>query len=97
MMGMTPHPNRHVRAPSATMLRWVLQRDRNAITCELDARGGRSYELCVVPHWNPSAAVIERFETPTSALLRHAEVAHHLRQGGWLVVDRVIGRVHAAA
>lgn len=76
----------------------ILQRDTNAITCQLEARGNRSYELCVVPHWDPSSAVIEGFDAPTPALLRHAQVASRLRDNGWMVIDHVgIDRVHAPA
>jgi hypothetical protein len=71
------------------MLRWVLRRDTEAITCQLDARGSRSHELCILPHWDPTSAVIERFEAPTPARLRHAEVATLLRDDGWMVIDHV--------
>jgi hypothetical protein len=80
------------------MLHWVLQRDANAITCQLDARGHRCYELCVLPHWDPSSAVIERFDAPRPALLRHAEIARRLRADGWIVIDHVAADgSHAAA
>jgi hypothetical protein len=80
------------------MLRWVLRRDTTAITCQLDARSRRSYEVCIVPHWDPSSAVIERYDAPTPALLRHAEVARRLRESGWTVIDHVAAdRIHAAA
>jgi hypothetical protein len=80
------------------MVRWVLERETNVITCQLDARGIRSYELCVLPHSDPSSAVIERFDAPTPALLRHAEVASRLRENGWMVIDHVAADgVHAAA
>jgi hypothetical protein len=80
------------------MLRWVLRRDTTAITCQLDARSRRSYEVCIVPHWDPSSAVIERYDAPTPALLRHAEVARRLRESGWTVIDHVTAdRIHAAA
>jgi len=54
----------------------------------VNARAASSYDVCVVPHWNVSAAVVETVETPGRALLRHAEIARHLRETGWLVVDR---------
>ena len=76
-------------APGVPIVQWILQREAKAITCQLDARGLRCYELCVVPHWDPSAAVIERFDAPTPALLRHAEVAKSLRDHGWMVIDHV--------
>jgi hypothetical protein len=71
------------------MLRWILRRNANAITCQLDARGSRCYEVCVLPHRDPSSAVIERFNAPRPALLRHAEVAKRLRENGWMVIDHV--------
>ena len=83
-------------APAA-MLHWVPRRDTSAITCQLDVRGDHRYELCVVPHWDPAAAVIERFSAPTAALLRHAEVASLFREQGWMVIEHVAGRGAAAA
>ena len=89
---------RHAGTPGAPLLRWVLQRDStHAITCELDARANRCYEVCVLPHWDPASAMIERFEAPTPALLRHAEIASRLRENGWIVVDHVAAEIHAAA
>lgn len=70
-------------------LRWSLQHRNATITCQLDVRGSRSYELCVVPHWDPTLAVIERYEAPARAFLRHAEVAGLLRERGWTVIDHV--------
>ena len=95
---MTPDATLNAVTQPTPMLQWVLERDVNAITCLVDAFGDGSYELCVLPHWDPSAACIERFDAPTPALLRHAEVARRLREDGWLVVDHAdAGRVHAAA
>jgi hypothetical protein len=90
----------HQKGPAQTapMLLWVLQRGANTITCQLDARDDRSYEVCVVPHWDPSTTVIERFDTPTMAVLRHADVAKRLRENGWMVIERIFPRgVYAAA
>ena len=95
---MTSHPKHTVPQRRSPMLHWVLQRDANAITCQLDARNDGCYEVCVVPHWDPSSAVIERFDTPARAFLCHAEIAHRLRDIGWMVIDHVAtDRVHAAA
>jgi hypothetical protein len=96
MKGMTPDTKRNAAAPHGMM--WIPQRDTNAITCQLDARSSRCYEVCVVPHWDPSSAVIERYDALTPALLRHAEVARRLRENGWMVIDRVgADSIHAAA
>jgi hypothetical protein len=79
------------------MLIWVRQRDAFAITCQLDARDDESYELCVVPHWDPSATVIEHFEAPMLAVRRHADVAKRLRENGWIVIERIVPRRLQAA
>ncbi len=71
------------------ILRWVFERDRNAITCELDVRANHTFEVCVVPHWDVSQTVIERFDVPTTAMLRHAEIASELRESGWVLTDHV--------
>ncbi|MBI4265916.1 MAG: hypothetical protein HY657_16190 [Acidobacteria bacterium] len=78
------HPARRHAAPT---LRWVFRRGAETLTCEVDATGSR-WEVCVVPHWDVAATVIERFKTPISALERHAEIAHALREVGWTLVDR---------
>ena len=92
---MTTSANPDAPAP---LVRWILRRDTNGITCELDARGEGAYELCVLPHWAPSLAVIERFDASMPALLRHAEVTSRLRDDGWMVIDHVSdGCVRAAA
>ena len=85
-MALTPAAHRIQQSDS--VLRWTFQRDANAITCELDARGHRSYDVCVVPHWDVSSSVVEHFEGPSVALLRHAEIARRLRAGGWVLTDR---------
>jgi hypothetical protein len=51
-----------------------------------------------VPHWDPSAALIEQFSAPTPALLRQAEVTRCLREQGWVVIAHGAGLgMHAAA
>jgi hypothetical protein len=94
---MTRDTTRDVPVQAVPMLRWILGRDTNAITCQLDARSPRSYEVCIVPHWDPSSAVIERYDAPTPAFLRHAEVARRLRENGWMVIDHVAADTTYAA
>ncbi|HYU77717.1 MAG TPA: hypothetical protein VEK56_01950 [Vicinamibacterales bacterium] len=74
-----------INLESSNVLRWVFQRDANAITCKLDMNSDRSFEMHIVPHWDVPASVIEHFESPADALLRHAEVARLLRENGWNV------------
>lgn len=75
-----------------------MERNTHAITCQLDIRGARAYELCVVPHWDPSSAIIERYAEAAAARCRQADVTRRLRAGGWIVIDHVeTDRVRAAA
>lgn len=82
---------------SMRMLRWVFQRNHEAITCEIDASGDRAYDVCIVPHWNVSAAVVERFDAAYGAFERHAEVARHLRDAGWVRATSRVFPPNAAA
>jgi hypothetical protein len=88
-MGMTRDSTGNALSPRALMRRWILEKDATAITCQLDARGTRCYEVCVLPHWDPSSAILERFDAPAPALLRQAEVSRRLRANGWIVIDHV--------
>ena len=84
----------HLKSPavhtSTPMVRWVFHRDGYAITCEVDAHETQSYDVTFTPHWDPSAAVIERFNRPLRALERHASIAQRLRDDGWVLVDHAI-------
>lgn len=76
---------------STRVLRWVFRRSNDAITCEIDAAGDRRFEVCIVPHWDVSAATIERFDAEYRAFERHAELARRLRAAGWV---RTAPRAH---
>jgi hypothetical protein len=90
-------PTAPTPAPASTPP-WLDPSEKNSITCQLDVRSDWSYELCVVPHWDPSAALIERFSAPTPALLRQAEVTQCLREQGWVVIAHGAGLgMHTAA
>jgi hypothetical protein len=94
---MRRHVNVRASARRKPFVEWILQRDTKAITCQLDSRGRGTYEVCVLPHWDPSSAVIERFDAATPALLRHAQLACGLREAGWMVIDHVAAsHLHAA-
>lgn len=69
---------------STRVLQWVFCRDGRAITCEIDAKPRRGFEVSLVPHWDRSASVIERFDAVHQAFLRHAEMARQLRDTGWV-------------
>ena len=86
---MTPSINRGTSiqksAESAGILRWIYLRGTRALTCEVRVFG-KTYDVSVVPHWDVSSSVIETFESPASALRRHAEIASSFRQAGWSMV-----------
>ena len=95
---MTPHSGHTAARQHAPLVEWILQREAKSITCQLDARGDHSYELYILPHWNPSAAVIEHFDASLPAMMRHAQLARDLREAGWMVIDHVAAaRIHAGA
>ena len=79
------------------VLRWVFRRDRDALTCGLEVGPNRNYDVCVVPHWDVSSSLIERFDAPAEALFRHADIARRLREKGWVLTDYVSGDHSAAA
>jgi predicted membrane-bound spermidine synthase len=79
------------------MVRWVFRRDGRAITCEVNAHGTQAYDVVLIPHWDPSAAVIERFNRPFRALERLASIAQRLRDDGWVVVDHAPTYMETAA
>jgi len=74
---------------AASVLRWVFQKGDKSLTCLLQRSGAdSSYDICVVPHWDVTSAVVEETETPIRAFCRHAEIALALRTAGWSVVER---------
>ena len=85
---MNPGGARSRITEPACLVRWIFRRGGVALTCRVDARATSSYDVSVVPHWNVSAAAVERLETPGRALQRHAEIAKQLREGGWLLAHR---------
>jgi len=76
---------------SATVpiVRWIFERNGNAITCEIDMKEGRTCDVALIPHWDAAASVVERFDGPRRAIERHAELAVALLDDGWTVTDRV--------
>jgi hypothetical protein len=79
------------------MLRWVFQRQDRFITCELDAVRDGQYEVCVIPHWDVRASVIEQWPNVLTAVERHARLAREFRDAGWTVLTHVHTRQDRAA
>jgi hypothetical protein len=94
---MARHLRSTANSESEPIVRWILRRGADAITCEVDVRANRSYDVCVVPHRDVSSSRVERFDAPTAALLRHAEIARGLRQQGWALTDYVTANRRPAA
>ena len=72
-------------AESTGLVRWVFFRDHKVLTCEVRVNRDRSHEVFVVPHWDVSATVVERFDRAWGALRRHAEISREFRQAGWAI------------
>ena len=66
------------------LLRWTFSKGTRSITCQLenDPRA-ESYDICVVPHWDVSSAIVEAAHEPIGAFRRHADIARRLRAAGW--------------
>ena len=93
MMNTTSQPS--ASGTSRPILLWVLRREFDAITLGVDISNCGRCEVHTVPHWDPSLALVEPFESAGDALRRHAEVASRLREIGWVVADHV-PMAHAA-
>ena len=71
------------------LLRWTFRKGMRTITCQLDNHPRESsYDVCVVPHWDVSAAVVEVAQEPIGAFRRHADIARRLRAAGWSLSRR---------
>ena len=71
------------------LLRWTFSKGTRSITCQLDNDPRHSsYDVCVVPHWDVSSAVVEVAQEPIGAFRRHADIARRLRAAGWLLSCR---------
>jgi hypothetical protein len=79
------------------MLRWIFVRGADAITCEIRMNGPYSHDVCVVPHWNMSSAIVERYDRTARALWRHAEIASRFREAGWTRIHHAASRSGTAA
>jgi len=86
-MTVTPVPTHESALDPSCALRWLLTRGHDKITCEIHVTPERAFEVGFFPHWDLSQAVLARFDHPTAALARHADVVRQLRDAGWTVAD----------
>jgi len=68
----------------------VFLRGTKALSCELRVSGSKVYDVCVIPHWDVSSAVVEPFDRPAGALRRHAEISSHFRRAGWILTRQSV-------
>jgi hypothetical protein len=79
-----------------SLVKWIFVRNGQMFTCEVRANREHSYDLCIVPHWDIDATVIEPYSRCAEALQRHAEVAASFRDAGWARLCERAGRMAAA-
>ena len=77
------------------MLCWTFTKRDAVLTCELATNREGGYDVCLVPHWDVTAAAVEQFDAAVSALRRHAELVRVLRASGWDLASR--GRISRLA
>ena len=70
----------------ARVLHWVFVKGTKALTCEIRVNAARSHDVCVVPHWDISCAMVQRFDRAAHAVWRHAEIARRFQDDGWALV-----------
>jgi hypothetical protein len=71
-----------------TIVSWQCAKGPHALTCRVEADGRTSsFSVAVLPHWDLTRAIVERFSGPARALARHAGVISSLREAGWRVVS----------
>lgn len=85
-MRKTRTPGRKQPIEPTRILQWNFVKGTKALTCEIRVNATRSHDVCVVPHWDLSCAVVQRFDRAANALWRHAEIARHFQDDGWTIV-----------
>jgi hypothetical protein len=91
------HASRARHTEPAAILCWIFLRGTKAITCEIRVNGRQSHDVCVMPHWDLSSSIVERYDRAAHALSRHAEISRRFREAGWTLIRQVPRRdAHAA-
>lgn len=71
------------------LLRWVLTRGDEAVTCQVNAHADRrTADVSVLPHSKIRAGAVLAVPSTCDALLLHAHIASRLKDAGWRVVCR---------
>ncbi|HTI38574.1 MAG TPA: hypothetical protein VL484_13490 [Vicinamibacterales bacterium] len=68
------------------VLPWLFIKGTRALTCEIRVNAISSHDVCVVPHWDVSSGVVQRFDRAAHAVWRHAEIARRFQDDGWTLV-----------
>ena len=84
--GRTTATRTTTRTESRELVKWVFLKETKSITCEVRSNGARRFDVCVLPHWDVSSAVVEGFEDLASAMRRHAEISLAFRDARWVLV-----------
>ena len=65
------------------LLRSLIARGNQMLSCDVFVRGRDRYEVCIVPHWTAAPAVVESFDTARAAIRRQTELSWLFEQSGW--------------
>lgn len=88
--------NHELQMPSSIVKCTFVRRGR-VLSCEIMVNGPRSFDVCVIPHWDVSSSVIEACDAIGDALLRHAELTSEFRDAGWVRVSEITTTQSSAA
>jgi hypothetical protein len=67
------------------LLRWVLCRGWQLLTCRIDRTGDR-YRVSALTHGRRYHVYTKRFDASVAAFQDHAALVAHLRRAGWVSV-----------
>ena len=81
MMTATDTYGRDETGPISFMRR-VFRRGNRVLTCETMISGAHAFDVCVLPSWDRSEPVIERYNLFSEAVQRQAEMALLFRKSG---------------
>ena len=78
--------SRSNRQTPPPLVRWEFERDQRHLTCSVSvAADTPNYEVAMLPLWSNGVSAVERFDTPSDALQRHAAIVADLRNAGWTI------------
>jgi hypothetical protein len=82
MTNMPPFSvSRRSPVPVASLLHWTLTSGDSAISCDVVRNSTNTFDVRIVPAWEPAETIQETFVSTVAALECHAAITKRLREG----------------